>query len=103
MKTIGYVLGDFPVLSETFVGNEVRAVAQRGHAVVPIVMHRGIAPAQPEDELVARRAIHLDSLPRFQVVFGRNPGARRSGLRSALSFAFRQKGLRRHSLMLNGM
>ncbi len=63
MKTIGYVLGAFPVLSETFVGTEMRAMAARGHRVVPIVLSRYNGPGQELDADLAQRAIHLDTVP----------------------------------------
>ena len=61
MKTIGYVLGDFPVFSETFVGDEMRAMAKRGHKVVPIVMRLRDGPAQTADRILARDARTLSS------------------------------------------
>lgn len=101
MKTIGYVLADFPALSETFIGNEIRAMQARGHRVVPIVMHRLHGPAQPEDVLIADgasspREVHLGA------VLGQVLRPARSAAR-ALSFIFRQRRLGRLSLAVNGL
>ena len=63
MKRIAYLLADFPVLSETFVGNEIRAMERHGHEVLPILMCRRNGPAQPEDIALADRSILLASLP----------------------------------------
>ena len=35
---VGYVLSAFPVLSETFVSNEIREMRLLGHPVVPIAL-----------------------------------------------------------------
>ena len=61
MKSIGYVLADFPVFSETFVGDEMRAIARRGHRVVPIVMHLRTGPAQSADRELAKARRTLTS------------------------------------------
>ena len=49
MKTIAYVLTDFPVLSETFIGNEIRAMEAREHRVVPFVFRLREGPARGAD------------------------------------------------------
>lgn len=55
MKKIAYVLSAFPVHSETFIGNEIRAMEAAGHEIVPMVFDLRKGPAQPQDEpLVAR-------------------------------------------------
>jgi len=60
VKTVAYVLNEFPVLSETFVGNEIRAMTKRGHTIVPIARHRPGATAQVEDMALARSVAYLD-------------------------------------------
>lgn len=70
MKTIGYVLNEFPVLSETFVGNEMRAMATLGHKVVPIVLRRPNGPAQPEDIKFAQNAVHVAELSHMAALRG---------------------------------
>ncbi len=99
MKRLAYVLADFPVLSETFVGNEIRAMRRQGHDVLPLIMHRGQGMAQPEDVRLAEEAVELGDL-------ARGPGAafrpRAKGLGHALRFALRQKRLSRGSLLYQG-
>jgi glycosyltransferase involved in cell wall biosynthesis len=101
LKTIGYVLADFPVFSETFVGDEMRAMAKRGHKVVPIVMRLRDGPAQEADILLARDAKTLSSAS--------NEAALRALARpgpdslSALSYLWKQKHHTRRSLMWNAM
>lgn len=63
MKRIAYLLADFPVLSETFVGNEIRAMEKLGHAVLPVIMNRRHDAAQPEDIVLAERSTLLSALP----------------------------------------
>ena len=101
MKVIGYVLADFPALSETFVGNEMRAMADRGHRVVPIIMHRLNGPAQPEDVRLAEQATTLGKVG-MSHAFGTALRPAASAPR-ALSFIARQKSLGRLSLLTNGL
>lgn len=70
MKRIAYLLADFPVLSETFVGNEIRAMEDHGHPVFPIIMNRRDGAAQPEDKLLADRSALLADLPSGVTTFG---------------------------------
>lgn len=101
MKVIGYVLADFPALSETFVGNEMRAMAGRGHRVVPVIMHRLTGPAQPEDVRLADEATTLGmARVSHAIAAALRPAA--SATR-ALAFIARQKRLGRLSLLLNGL
>ena len=62
MKRLAYLLADFPVLSETFIGNEIRAMERHGHTVMPIIMTRRTGAAQPEDIDLADRSTLLSSL-----------------------------------------
>ncbi|WP_310619954.1 glycosyltransferase family 4 protein [Flexibacterium corallicola] len=59
MQTVGYVLEEFPVLSETFVGNEIRAMQSLGHKVVPLILKRASGPAQPEDIKLSQEGAHF--------------------------------------------
>lgn len=63
MKTIGYVLAAFPVLSETFIGTEMRAMEQQGHRVVPIVLTKNDFPGQDADKPLVARALYLPDFP----------------------------------------
>jgi glycosyltransferase involved in cell wall biosynthesis len=46
---IAYFLGMFPVISETFISEEIRALEARGHEVIPIALHHGERESLPED------------------------------------------------------
>lgn len=99
MKRLAYVLADFPVLSETFVGNEIRAMKRHGHEVLPLIMRLGTGMAQPEDVTLARDATLLRDLPRGRrALFPARAGAVARGLR----FAIRQKRLPPLSLAYHG-
>ncbi len=55
MARIAYVLGRFPVMSETFIGQEIRAMEAAGHEITIIALHRPEGEYQPDDmELVSR-------------------------------------------------
>ncbi len=62
MKRLAYLLADFPVLSETFIGNEIRAMRAKGHDVLPLLMRLREGMAQPEDRLLAETAHQLKDL-----------------------------------------
>lgn len=101
MKTIGYVLAAFPVFSETFVGTEMRAMAARGHRVMPIVLARTPGPSQKADQPLAQQAIYLDRI---------NPAGAAATLRSpatsaprGIAFSFAQRELPRRSLIWNAL
>lgn len=101
MKTIGYVLAQFPVLSQTFVGNELRAMRERGHKVVPIVLKRHHGPAQPEDLLTALDATFLENIPTKRALEElRRPG---KGSVRSISYVTNQTSLPRYSLFGNAL
>src|SRR5690349_7386707 len=103
MKSIAYVLGTFPVLSETFVGNEMRAMAARGHGIVPIVLRRPAGTHQTIDATLASRATYLDQIGRAaapSVLASVPVRAARSSARG-LEFVRRQQALPSRSLLWN--
>lgn len=97
MKTLGYVLSDFPVLSETFVGTEIRAMEALGYQVKPFAFNIHQDGGQPVDKPLLDKAVALSSISNFSAlaIWLRNP------LRSvkALSFILRQNGLPKRSLI----
>ena len=100
-KTIGYVLDTFPVLTETFVGNEMRGMRDVGHEVVPIVLQRNDGPAQDIDRVLAQEAVYLDQVPaRAAFTALVKPG---SSAASAFGFLAKQRGLPRKSLFWNAL
>lgn len=101
MKTIGYILGQFPVLSQTFVGNELRAMQERGHKIVPIVLKRAVGPAHPQDLLTAINATFLENVPKQRAIDEfKRPGI---GAVRSMSYLFNQQTLRRYSLLGNAL
>jgi len=62
MAIIAYVLGAYPVLSETFVGQEMRAMEKLGHQIVPIALHRPEDVYQPEDEALATKTFYFSAI-----------------------------------------
>ncbi|MEP3231557.1 MAG: glycosyltransferase [Hyphomicrobiales bacterium] len=101
MKTIGYILGQFPVLSQTFVGNELRAMQERGHKIVPIVLKRTIGPANPQDLLTAVHSTFLENVPSQRAVDEfKRPGI---GAVRSMSYLLNQQSLPRYSLLGNAL
>lgn len=93
-----YVLSSFPVLSETFVSNEIRAMRALGHTVVPLTIRDHHGACQPEDEALKPGIQRLEDLPRVTAMLRAAMGPRR--LRAALAFIRAQQGLPRRSLLL---
>lgn len=62
VRNIAYVLDEFPVLSETFVGGEMRQMSKLGVQVVPIVFDLHTEVAQPDDAALARDALAVTTL-----------------------------------------
>jgi len=101
MKSIGYILADFPVFSETFVGDEMRAMSARGHHIVPIVMHLSQGPAQSADRALAAQAKTLSGAGwRDVLAVLLHPSPRAF---EALAFVARQRRLPARSLLWNGL
>lgn len=101
MKTIGYILGHFPVLSQTFVGNELRAMQERGHKIVPIVLKRAIGPAHPQDLLTAVNATYLENVPKQRAIDElKRPSM---GVVRSMSYLMNQQTLSRYSLLGNAL
>ncbi len=96
-KNIAYVLSAFPVLSETFIGNEIRALEAQGHAITPMVFDLRSGPAQAEDRLLAERVTLIRNVS-AQTALTMLPFAWR-----AAGFAFQQKLLSRKSLIWHAM
>jgi len=97
---LGYVLAAFPVLSETFVTNQIRAVRALGHGVLPIAIARHDGPCQPDDEGFRLETLHLDQV-NARLALGciaANP----RGAAAARHLLRRQRGLPKRSLLLAG-
>lgn len=105
MKTVGYVLSTFPVLSETFIGTEIRAMEAHGHTIVPIAFERVTGAIQEKDQRFLTEThylTHVKAQDALITLFS-------SGLRSlhhedmkwreALQFTLKQTSLRPRSLL----
>lgn len=64
MKKIGYVIPNFPTLSETFVGNEMRAMMALGHQVKPYAFSASNT-YQPADAYLKQQCSYLSEAPRY--------------------------------------
>lgn len=98
--SILHVTSAFPVLSETFVSNEIRALRALGHRVVPLALSAEVHRCQPEDEAFRAETLHLAALPRLPALAALAP--RPDRLARAARFAFAQTGIRPRSLLLAG-
>jgi colanic acid/amylovoran biosynthesis glycosyltransferase len=96
-QTILYALAAFPVLSETFVSNEIRAMRAEGHRVVPVALAPHDGPCQPEDEGFRAETLALGAEARGPALAASLPRAT-----AALPFLRAQRGLPRASLFLAG-
>lgn len=67
-QTICYVLSAFPVLSETFVTNEIRAMRALGHRIVPVALAPYDGPCQPEDAPMRDEAVQLADIPTLRAL-----------------------------------
>ncbi len=59
---IAYVLGHFPVLSETFVGEEIRALEKAGNTIFPIALQNPNTEYQPDDAELVSRTYYFSSI-----------------------------------------
>lgn len=100
MKRIAYLMTSFPVLSETFVGNEIRAMQQQGHTVIPCSFERHPGKAQPADLMLADQLNLLIDVPVAKVLWQLSASPKR--LQSAMQFISQQKGLPARSLLWYG-
>ncbi|AHF03724.1 glycosyl transferase family 1 [Marichromatium purpuratum 984] len=96
-KTIAYLVPAFPVLSETFIGTEIRAMESLGHRVVPIAFRRHPGPAQASDQRLAVRTWYLSDLGPADAAEAL--GGLRPSLMRGLGFALRQRDLPRAALL----
>jgi len=96
-QTIVYALAAFPVLSETFVSNEIRAMRAAGHRIIPVALAPHHGRCQPEDEGFRAETRALWKEPRGPAAMlglGTTP--------AAMPFLLAQRGLKRRSLWLAG-
>lgn len=95
-----YVLCGFPVLSETFITNEIRAMRALGHKVVPLTLAPHDGPCQPEDEPFRQEVLHLAATPAIPALA--RLAVRPGRLLHAMRFIHAQKGFSARSLLKAG-
>ncbi len=105
MKTVGYVLSKFPVLSETFVGTEIRAMEAHGHTIVPIAFEQATGAIQEKDQRFLTDTHYLENVAARHALMALLSSGLRSWLegdvkwREALQFLMQQTALRPRSLL----
>jgi colanic acid/amylovoran biosynthesis glycosyltransferase len=99
LKTVGYVLPNFPVLSETFVISEMRAMMRRGHRVVPLVLTWGEGARQPDTEDLAAKTRWIGEASSRQTAAALMRAIAAFRLPSALGFVRAQESLPRRSML----
>jgi len=95
VRKVAFLVDQFPVLSETFVGTEIRAVERAGRQVEVIAFRRPDRAFQPADAELAGRTIYLEARHRPALIANPMRWSR------AWAFACAQTGLSRASLMMN--
>lgn len=94
-----YVLDAFPVLSETFISNEIRAMRAAGHVAVPLALTRYDGACQPQDEMLRAETLLLSDISRAEALASLWRFHPRH-LRDAWRFCRAQTGMTPRSLML---
>lgn len=93
---IAFFVDVFPVLSETFVGNQIRAVENSGWDVDVLAFRRSENAGQPDDEALAKRTIYVSDGVHDHFI----PHLR--GIQRAVAFAREQEALPSRSLLYHG-
>ena len=101
MKKIGYVLANFPVLSETFVSTEIRAMEQCGHEILPIAFDHYGGQYQACDNDLKAKTLYLsdhDNKIALKAI-----SLLRPSMFKGLKFALNQTGIPFKSLLGNAL
>lgn len=98
MKTLGYVLGEFPVMSETFVGCEMRAMIKLGYQVQPLTFVSQKQTGQPIDQALVKNTHIIAGVKRQQAAWQWLQHPLR--IWRTMRFIQQQQGLPKSSLML---
>lgn len=59
---IAYILGEFPVISETFIGEEIRELERLGHEITIIALHKPDEFYQTRDKNLAERTYYFSEI-----------------------------------------
>lgn len=97
MTKIGYVLADFPVLSETFVSTEIRAMQECGHDILPIAFSHYNGQYQSRDHDLKEKTLYLSDHSNTLALKGL--AVLRPSLFRGLKFAVNQTGISLKSLL----
>lgn len=108
MKSIGYVIPQFPVLSETFVGVEMRAMERVGHRILPIAFRTPDCAYQPIDSRLHEHCVYLYKQNAWKSAARllSSQISQRTFLsrwKAAIHFTNQQKGIRPRSLLKQGV
>jgi glycosyltransferase involved in cell wall biosynthesis len=98
-KAIGYVLMEFPVFTETFVGVEMRAMLRHGHRIIPITFTRPIDHYQSIDSTLANQTQYLTDITAREASIYLMRRVRR--LFNTLPFIFRQTAMNTKDILLD--
>lgn len=101
MRKVAYVLASYPVLSETFVGTEMRNMQLCGHEIQPIAFHRHQGQYQEQDQALKDQTLFLSEYSKLCAFKGL--AYIDLGLLKAIKFSFLQKGLPLKSLIYNAL
>jgi len=101
MKKIGYIVSEFPVLTETFITTEIRAMEKIGHNVQIIGFKKHKGKMQPSDDDLLEQSVFLDEIrltDMIPIVFR----LRFSSI-AGLIFICKQKNLSKLSLLYSSL
>ncbi len=101
MKKIAYVLASYPVLSETFVGTEMRNMQLCGHDIQPIAFHRHEGQYQEQDQALKDNTLFLSEHSKLCAFKGL--AYINIGVLKALKFSWQQQGIPFKSLIANAL
>ncbi len=101
MNKIGYILSSFPVLSETFISTEIRAMERCGHEIQPIAFNHHDGQYQSYDGSLKERTIYLCDHSNA-LAFKALP-LLKSSMFKGIKFALHQRGIPFKSLLGNAL
>lgn len=101
MKKIAYVLSSYPVLSETFVSTEMRAMAACGHEVQPIAFYHYEGEFQEQDLDLKEKTLFLSDYNKLIAL--KALSLLKPSMGKAIKFSLLQKGISYYSLVGNAL
>jgi len=101
MKKIAYVLAEFPVLSETFVTTEMRAMKRLGHEITIISISKGKKSGQNIDSFLLKEVLYLCNVDNIKLI--KSFMLIRMSVLAGIRYLFSQQGLPKLSLLLSAL